>query len=87
MPKLKPNKGLLKRIRVTKSGKVKMGRAFGRHLRSHKPGKTMRSYRQPKYAVAADVKRIRNILPAGVRVSSSSRQAAEAASPEAQNEA
>ena len=46
MPKNKPNKGLLKRIRITKSGKIKFRRAFGRHLRSHKNGKTMRGYRK-----------------------------------------
>ena len=57
MPKNKPNKGLLKRIRVTKSGKVKLSRAFGRHLRSHKSGKTMRGYRRHKYAAPAEVKR------------------------------
>ena len=32
MPKQKPHKGLLKRVRITKSGKIKMHRAFGRHL-------------------------------------------------------
>ena len=47
MPKNKPNKGLLKRIRITKSGKVKFRRAFGRHLKSHKSGKLLRSYRSP----------------------------------------
>ncbi|UCD74739.1 MAG: 50S ribosomal protein L35 [Phycisphaerales bacterium] len=73
MPKNKPNKGLLKRVRVTKSGKVKLSRAFGRHLRSHKSGKLVRSYRKAKYAVPAEVKRIRNLLPSGVKVSSARR--------------
>jgi len=62
MPKNKPNKGLLKRIRLTKSGKVKMGRAFGRHLRSHKPASLLRKYRQPKYASASDARRVRTML-------------------------
>ena len=31
MSKLKPNKGLLKRIRITANGKVKVRRAFGGH--------------------------------------------------------
>ena len=62
MPKNKPNKGLLKRIRITKSGKIKFRRAFGRHLRSHKNGKTMRSYRKPIYAKAGEVSRVRALL-------------------------
>ena len=54
MPKNKPNKGLLKRIRLTKSGKVKFTRAFGRHKRSHKSGNLLRSYHRPAFAHAAD---------------------------------
>lgn len=62
MPKNKPNKGLLKRIRFTKSGKVKFRRAFGRHLKSHKSGKLLASYRKPAFAKACDVKRVRAML-------------------------
>ncbi len=62
MPKNKPHKGLLKRVRITKSGKVKLQRASGRHLRSHKSGNTIRSYRSPKYAEACDTKRLRKML-------------------------
>jgi large subunit ribosomal protein L35 len=62
MPKNKPNKGLLKRIRITKSGRVKSKPAFSGHLRSHKSGETMRSYRRAKYAHAADVGRAARML-------------------------
>jgi large subunit ribosomal protein L35 len=62
MPKNKPNKGLLKRIRITKSGRVKLYRAAGRHLRSHKSGKLLRSYRSPKYAVPSEERRIKSML-------------------------
>ncbi len=62
MPKNKPNKGLLKRIRITKSGRVKSKPAFGRHLRSHKSGELMRSYRRAKYAHSADVNRAARML-------------------------
>ncbi len=62
MPKNKPCKGLLKRIRFTKSGKVKYRRAFGRHRRSHKSGKLIRSYRQPAFAKSSDMKRVRAML-------------------------
>ena len=60
--KHKPHKGLLKRVRITKSGKVKFQRACGRHLRSHKSGQAIRSYRSPKYADACDTKRLRKML-------------------------
>ncbi len=62
MPKAKSHKGLLKRIRVTKTGKIKLHRAFGRHLRSHKSGGLIRSYRKSNYAAAADAKRLRLLL-------------------------
>ena len=62
MPKNKPNKGLLKRIRITKSGKFKLSRAGGRHYRSHKSGKMLRAYRKPNYAVGCEARRISSIL-------------------------
>ena len=73
MPKMKPNKGLLKRIRFTKTGKVKFRRAFGRHKRSHKSGTLLQSYRKPAFVKTSDIKRIRMMLgmaviPAGKKV-------------------
>ena len=62
MAKLKPNKGLMKRVRLTAKGKVKVSRAFGGHLRSHKDGKLMRSYRKSKLVGGADLKRISAML-------------------------
>lgn len=62
MPKNKPNKGLLKRIRLTKSGKVKFTRAFGRHKRSHKSGTLLRSYRRPAFTHSADRRRVSAML-------------------------
>ena len=62
MPKSKPKKGLLKRIRVTSSGRVKIGRSFGRHLRSHKSRKLLRSYRQPAFVKSCDAGRVSRML-------------------------
>lgn len=62
MPKNKPHKGLLKRVRVTKTGKIKLQSAFGRHLRSHKSGQTIRQSRRPKYAQGPDTTRINCLL-------------------------
>lgn len=62
MPKNKPNKGLVKRVRITASGRVKFGRAFARHRRSHKSGKLLRSYHRSAYAHPSDVRRIAGML-------------------------
>lgn len=62
MPKNKPNKALLKRIRFTKSGKVKFRRAFGRHKRSHKSGTLLQSYRKPAFMKPGDARRVRAML-------------------------
>ncbi len=67
MPKNKPCKGLLKRVRFTKSGKVRFRRSFGRHLRSHKSGKLLRSYRRAAFAKGCDVRRVRAMLHMSVR--------------------
>ena len=67
MPKNKPCKGLLKRVRFTKSGKVRFRRSFGRHLRSHKSGKLLRSYRRAAFAKGCDVRRVRAMLHTKVR--------------------
>jgi large subunit ribosomal protein L35 len=49
MPKLKTHKGLKKRIRVTKNGKIKRPRAGRRHLLSGKSGKSRRQSRRPAF--------------------------------------
>jgi large subunit ribosomal protein L35 len=67
MPKNKSHKGLLKRVRVSKTGKIKLQRACGRHLRSHKPGQMIRKYRRPKYVSGADLGRLRSLLGLKVR--------------------
>jgi large subunit ribosomal protein L35 len=67
MPKPKTHKGLLKRIRVTKSGKIKLHRNYSRHLRSGKKADLLRSYRKPFYASASDVKRLFDLLSVNTR--------------------
>jgi large subunit ribosomal protein L35 len=62
MPKNKPCKALVKRIRFTKTGKVKHRRACGRHLRSHKPGKRLRRYRRAGYLTGPEARRVRVML-------------------------
>jgi ribosomal protein L35 len=49
MPKFKPHKGFLKRVRVTKSGRIKGRVANGSHLRSGKTAGRLRDMRKPRH--------------------------------------
>lgn len=62
MPKNKPHKGLLKRMRITKTGKVKHKSAFGKHLRSGKSPARLRRLRQDNYLTSSDAKRLEELL-------------------------
>lgn len=45
MPKQKPHKGLLKRVRMTKSGLLRHRKSGSKHLRSHKSPDRLRRLR------------------------------------------
>lgn len=62
MPKQKTHKGLAKRVRVTKTGKVLRGKAGGRHLLSSKTGKRKRKLRGKTTVAAVDSARIKRAL-------------------------
>lgn len=62
MPKLKTHKGLLKRVRITKTGKVRHRSANHKHLSSHKSGKRLRQLRRDPYASNPDAKRFEKLL-------------------------
>jgi large subunit ribosomal protein L35 len=62
MPKNKAHKGLLKRIRISKSGKVKHRSANHKHLRSGKGGKRLRQLRKDPYMANPDAKRLEKLL-------------------------
>lgn len=62
MPKNKPHKGLLKRVRVTKTGKVRHRSAFHSHLSSHKSGKRLRQLRADPYISNPEIKRAEKLL-------------------------
>lgn len=64
MPKAKTNKGLVKRVRVTKTGKVKISRAGRGHLLSKKSSKRRRHLRKKLIASKADAKKILQMLGA-----------------------
>jgi large subunit ribosomal protein L35 len=62
MPKNKNHKGLLKRIRITKTGKIRHRSANHKHLRSGKGGKRLRHLRKDPYMSNPDAKRLEKLL-------------------------
>ena len=67
MSKIKTHKGLLKRISLTKTNKVKHNKAGYKHLRSHKSPKRLMRLRQPSYMSAAEAKRLSRLLGTRLR--------------------
>ena len=62
MPKAKTHKALLKRIRISKTGKVKHNKAGCKHLRSSKSPTRLRRLGGGSVASTADAKRLGKIL-------------------------
>ena len=62
MPKNKAHKGLLKRVRISKTGKVRHRSANHKHLRSGKGGKRLRQLRDDPYMANPDAKRLEKLL-------------------------
>ena len=62
MPKTKSHKGILKRVRISKTGKVRHKSAYFKHLRSHKSGKRLRHLRSDPYMASPDAKRLEKLL-------------------------
>jgi large subunit ribosomal protein L35 len=59
---LKTRKGLVKRIRVTRTGKLMRKHAWKSHLLEHKSAKRKRAYRSAQLVDAADRKQVRRAL-------------------------
>jgi len=65
MPKLKTRKGAAKRFKLTKSGKIKRSKSYGRHILTKKSTKRKRGLRQAGYIEKVDVGSLRKLLPYG----------------------
>lgn len=65
MPKLKTNKSVAKRFRLTKSGKLKKRSARRGHLLGKKSRKAKRKLRRSSYLSSVDASKIRRLLPYG----------------------
>ncbi len=62
MPKMKTNKAMLKRVKVTGRGKLLRRRPGGGHLKSSKPPKRIRRFRQPTTFSTAFAKHARRLM-------------------------
>ena len=67
MPKQKPHKGLLKRARITATGKVKFHKPGKNHINSHMDGTTLRNKRRTVIAKKGDIKLLQRLV-AGKRL-------------------
>lgn len=66
MPKLKTKKGVAKRVKLTKGGKVKYPTCGKRHLLSNKKRKRLRRMRRQRIVESSkDTKYIKRMLPYG----------------------
>jgi large subunit ribosomal protein L35 len=63
MPKLKTRKGVAKRVRVTKKGKVLRSKGSRRHLLTARSEKRKRFLRKKALVAGTEMKAIRRALP------------------------
>jgi large subunit ribosomal protein L35 len=62
VPKIKTQKGIAKRIRVTRNGKLMRASAWKSHLLEHKSQKRKRKYENEQPVSKADRKTVRRAL-------------------------
>ena len=63
MPKIKTRKAAKKRVRITKTGKVKRGKGFKGHLLTSKSRKRKRHLKQGGLTTKVDAAKIRSMMP------------------------
>jgi large subunit ribosomal protein L35 len=63
MPKIKTCRGAAKRFKTTGSGRIKRGKAFRRHILSHKGRKRKRQLRHAGLVAPVDTPNIRKLIP------------------------
>lgn len=62
MPKLKSNRGAMKRFKLTGSGKIKRSKAYKSHILTKKNRKRKRNLRTSTLIAASDVNRVKHML-------------------------
>lgn len=63
MPKIKTHRGAAKRFSLTKSGKIKRGKAYKSHILTKKSTKRKRNLRQVGYIADMEAKKIKMLIP------------------------
>ena len=63
MPKIKTHRGAAKRVSLTKSGRIKRGKAYKSHILTKKETKRKRGLRQTGYIAEVEAKKIRELIP------------------------
>ncbi len=63
MPKLKTNRSAAKRLKLTKSGKVKRWCSFNGHIKTKKNAKRKKRLSSHTYVDNADLKKIKKLIP------------------------
>ncbi len=62
MPKMKSNRGAMKRFKVTASGKIKRSKAYKSHILTKKTTKRKRNLRASTHVSEADAPRVRKMI-------------------------
>jgi len=63
MPKIKTQRGLAKRVKVTGTGKIKRSKAYHSHLLSSKTPKMKRRLSKSDTINPSDAKKIKSLIP------------------------
>ena len=63
MPKIKTNRAVAKRFKVTGTGKLKRNKAYKSHILTKKSTKRKRNLRQATITDATNVKNMKKVLP------------------------
>ena len=63
MPKMKTHRGAAKRFSLTKSGKIKRGKAYKSHILNKKSPKRKRNLRKSTPLAAVEEKKIKKLIP------------------------
>jgi large subunit ribosomal protein L35 len=62
MPKMKTQRGAMKRFKLTAKKKVKREKAYGSHILTKKSSKRKRGLGQPGYVSNADIHHVKRML-------------------------
>lgn len=62
MPKMKTRKSILKRFKITKTGKILRRRSFTSHLKEKKSSQKLSSMKRPVLVTGAYAKKLRKAL-------------------------